>query len=258
MLLKKQGLPEEDEFLLCTVTKIYYQSVFVIMDEYDKSGMIPISEIAPGRIRNIRDFVKEGKKVVCKVLRIDEQKGHVDLSLRRVNEAQRREKLALIKQEQLAENMVELLAKKNKKDGKKFYEEITAKLFKEYDSLYEPFEEVVMSGLDLSKYIDKKIAKELTELIQQRIKPPSVEIKGDFIMSSYQPNGVGIIKEAFKKGLHKTEGIHVAYKGAGIFHVTIQAEDYKIAENSLAKFTQQITDFMEKNKSQAEFARADD
>ena len=62
MLLKKQGFPEESELVLCTVTSVQYHSVFVDIDEYGKSGLIHISEVSPGRIRNIRDFVKEGKK----------------------------------------------------------------------------------------------------------------------------------------------------------------------------------------------------
>ena len=74
MLLKKKGFPEEDEIVICTVTKIHFHSVFVNLDEYGRSGLIHISEVSPGRIRNLRDFVVEGKKVVCKVLRIDEER----------------------------------------------------------------------------------------------------------------------------------------------------------------------------------------
>ncbi len=90
MLLKKQGYPEEGELVFCEVTKVQYNSVFVNIEDYNKSGLIHISEISPGRIRNIRDYVKEGKMIVCKVLKTDEKKGHIDLSLRRVTEIQRR------------------------------------------------------------------------------------------------------------------------------------------------------------------------
>ena len=55
MIYKKTGLPEDSEIVMCTVTKIQYSSVFVKIDEYGISGMIHISEIAAGRIRNIRD-----------------------------------------------------------------------------------------------------------------------------------------------------------------------------------------------------------
>ena len=90
MLLRKAGFPEDSELVICTVTKINPGSVFVNIDEYDRSGLIHISEISPGRIRNIRDYVKEGKKVVCKVLHVDSNKGHIDLSLRRVSDGQRK------------------------------------------------------------------------------------------------------------------------------------------------------------------------
>jgi len=68
MLLKKTGFPEDEELVLCTVTGINPHSVFCTLDEYGgRTGMIHISEVAPGRIRNIREYVTKGKKVVCKV-----------------------------------------------------------------------------------------------------------------------------------------------------------------------------------------------
>src|SRR3989304_8342081 len=88
MIENKTGLPEEGEILQCTVTSVQSHSVFVRIDEYGINGMIHISEVAPGRIRNIRDFVREGKKIVCKVLKINQEKNHIDLSLRRVSRSE--------------------------------------------------------------------------------------------------------------------------------------------------------------------------
>src|SRR3989339_1873960 len=98
MLHHKKGYPEEEEIVFCKVTKIFPNSVFVEILEYGEQGLVHISEIAPGRIRNLRDYVSEGRQIVCKVLRIDRQRGHIDLSLRRVNSTQRGEKLEQIKQ----------------------------------------------------------------------------------------------------------------------------------------------------------------
>src|SRR3989344_568516 len=100
MLYRREGFPDEGEIVLCTVTKINPNSVFVHVDDYDKGGMVHISEISPGRIRNIRDFVVENKVVVCKVLSVNRERGYIDLSLRRVNETLRRNKLEEVKQEQ--------------------------------------------------------------------------------------------------------------------------------------------------------------
>ncbi len=149
MLYRRTGMPQEDEIVLCTITNVQHHSVFAKLDEYDKSGMIHISEVSPGRIRNIRDYVQEGKKVVCKVLRIDEQKGHIDLSLRRVNEGQKRKKQEEIKHEQKAEKIIELLAKKTTKNFKKLYDEISEKVFAKYDYIYESFSSFAEKTPDL-------------------------------------------------------------------------------------------------------------
>ena len=105
---KKKDYPEEADLVLCTVSKIYPHCVFVNIDDYSgKQGMIHISEVSPGRIRNIHDYVRMGKKVICKVLRVNLEKGHIDLSYRRVTESQRRNKVNELKQEQKAEKIVE-------------------------------------------------------------------------------------------------------------------------------------------------------
>ncbi|MBI2673100.1 S1 RNA-binding domain-containing protein, partial [Candidatus Woesearchaeota archaeon] len=107
MLYKKKGLPEEGELVLCTVKKILPHSVFVNIDDYENlEGMIHISEISPGRIRNIRNFVIEGKKLICKVLTTNKERQQVDLSLRRVSISLRKEKNQEYKQEQKAEKIL--------------------------------------------------------------------------------------------------------------------------------------------------------
>ena len=50
MLYKRQGFPEESELVLCTVTKVQYDSVFVNLNEYGKLGVIHISEISPRQL----------------------------------------------------------------------------------------------------------------------------------------------------------------------------------------------------------------
>ena len=115
MLYHRQGIPEENEIVLCKVSKIFPNSVFVDILEYGKSGLIHISEIAPGRIRNLREYVTPDRQIVCKVLRIDREKGHIDLSLRRVNSHEQSEKLEEIKQELKAEQLVKNLSAKLKR-----------------------------------------------------------------------------------------------------------------------------------------------
>ncbi|MBW3014829.1 translation initiation factor IF-2 subunit alpha [Candidatus Woesearchaeota archaeon] len=257
MLLQREGLPEEGEIVLCTVTKIYHHSVFVTLDEFGgKSGMIHISEISPGRIRNIRDFVVEGKKVTCKVLKIDQEKGHIDLSLRRVNEAQKRMKNNEIKQEQKAEKIVEFIAKELKLDTRKLYNQIKEAAFKKYDFLFETFADVVAGNYDLEKLnLDKKTTEKLEEVIRQRIKPPEVSIGGTISLVSHEPDGVDVIKEILKKALSKGKDMtEIKFIGAGKYSLKVKAEEYKQAEKILSNILKCI-ETSAKNRAEFTFQR---
>jgi translation initiation factor 2 subunit 1 len=259
MLLKKEGFPEEDELVMCTVTKVQFHSVFVQLDEFGKSGMIHISEVSPGRIRNIRDFVKEGKKVVCKVLRINRERGHIDLSLRRVTETQKRNKVNEIKQEQKAEKILEFVSKDLNIDGKKLFSEIIDKVLKKYESLYEFFQAIVVdSSIIKDVTLEPKIEKKLEEAIKSRIKEPGVKIEGVLKLTSFAENGIDVIKEALKKAEEiGKKNIAIKYLGAGSYNVVISAKDYKKAEKLLKETSESSIEYVEKNDGTGEFIRAE-
>ena len=259
MLLKRTGFPEEDELVMCTVTKVQFHSVFANLDDYGKSGMIHISEVSPGRIRNIRDYVKEGKKVVCKVLRINTERGHIDLSLRRVTETQKRKKVDEIKQEQKAEKILEFVTKDLNLDVKKLFEEIITNISKKYDSLYEFFQEVVTDSSAIKDAgIDAKSAKNLEEAIKSRIKEVSVKIEGKLKLTSYAANGVDVVKEALKKAIEiGEENISIKYLGAGSYNLVVNAKDYKEAERILKEVLEKALEYMRNNEGEGEFVRVE-
>jgi len=259
MLIIKQGFPVEDELVLCTVTAVHFHSVFVKVDEYDKTGLIHISEISPGRIRNIRDFVTEGKKIVCKVLKVDESKGHIDLSLRRVNESQKRNKINEIKKEQVAEKLVELAAKKLNLDQKGIYTQIYEKVQKHYSSVYSYFEGVANGSLSFKEIgLSKELDETLTGLIKDRIVPSEVKIGGQLTLISYDFNGVDIIRNALIEAENSSkEKVKIRYQGSGKYNVLVESSGYKEAEKILKKVVSAAIDSMKKTKGIAEFARQD-
>lgn len=253
MLYRKEGFPEEDEFVFCAVTKIQYNSVFVNLDEYDKVGMIHISEISPGRIRNIRDFVKEGKKIVCKVLRVNKEKGYIDISLRRVTESQRRSKMSEVQQEQKAEKILEIIAKELNIDLKKLYDDISKKIFEKYPLIYICFEDVANNKFNLEDLkIEKRVEKSLTELIKQRIKPKEVKIGALLFLQSYKPEGVNDIKDILKKIEKNSE---VLYEGAGRYRITVTSDNYKDAEKVLKKIENNISVYSSEYNTTIKFVR---
>jgi len=231
------NFPDESEVVLCTVSKVQFHSVFVVLDEYDKlQAMLHISEVAPGRIRNIKDYVKEGKVIVCKVLKVDEKKGHVDVSLRRVSEAQRREKLDLLKQQQKADKIVDFVAKEAKLKPDKLHADIR-KATESYDTLYDAFNAVVAGELNIEDLgLGVKATKVLDETIRLRITPPEVEIKAKISFECHESNGVEIIKKVLSQAeSFDAEHISFHYLGAGAFGLRINGSDWDDVETSFDK-----------------------
>tara|TARA_Y100000310_G_scaffold241784_1_gene245892 strand:+ start:57805 stop:58587 length:783 start_codon:yes stop_codon:yes gene_type:complete len=259
MLLQKKGFPEEDELVMCTVTKVQFHSVFANLDEYGKGGMIHISEVSPGRIRNIRDFVKEGKKVVCKVLRINTERGHIDLSLRRVTETQKRKKVDGIKQQQKSEKILEFVSKDLKLDVKELYEKITKNISEKYESLYDFFQQIVTDSDAIKDAdLDAKTAKKLEEAVKSRIKEVSVKIEGKLKLTSYAGNGVDIVKEALGKAEESgKENLSIKYLGAGIYGVIATAKDYKEAEKLIKESSEKALNHVRENEGEGEFERVE-
>ena len=230
MLTKTKGFPQEDDIVLCTVTKVQRHGVFARLDEFENaSGLIHISEIAPGRIRNIREFVSEGKVVVCKVLRVDSKSGHIDLSLRRVNETVRRNKLEQVKQRGKAEKILESIAEQTSRKPADLYVQVMGAL-DGYDSLYDAFLDVSEGSLDLTSIgLEKELGETLQSVVLDRVKPPQVAIEGMIKIKSYVPEGVEDVK-AILSELLAIEGVAIAYAGGGTYRYSITAPDYKGAE----------------------------
>jgi len=258
MLYRREGYPAEDELVLSTVTKVLPHVVFVNIDEYDKGGLVHISEIAPGRIRNIREYVELGKKIVCKVLRVDSERGHIDLSLRRVSEMERKKKLDEIKQEQKAEKIIEMVAQQSKNKVQELYEMLTAKVFERYPFVHLFFREVAAGQVQASQFIaDKQIAQEFQDVIMDRFKPAKVSIKGTFNVKSYASNGVGVVREAFlvaQKKAKKSATISIVYIGGGKYKMVVEAENYKDAELTLKAVEDSVVSAVVES-GEAQFAR---
>ena len=112
MVIKRVEWPEVGDLVVATVRRIVDYGAYVYLDEYGKEGLLHISEISSSWIRNIRNHVREGQKLVLKVLRVDPEKGHVDLSLRRVTKRERIDKIYLWKRERRAESLLKSAAEK--------------------------------------------------------------------------------------------------------------------------------------------------
>jgi len=191
------------------------------------------------------------------VLRIDKVKGHIDLSLRRVNDAQRRNKMDSIKQEQKAENIIESVAKQMKKETNELYEDVSSKVFEKYEYIHDCFNDIVDKDFNLEKLgMDKKLTEALTKVVKEKIKPSAVQIKGILKIVSHDPNGLDIIKKTLQRAEKLGKGfVKITYAGAGNYNVIVDADDYKTAEKFLKTSTDSAIKYIEKQGGEGEFEK---
>jgi translation initiation factor 2 subunit 1 len=260
MAFKKQEWPELGDLIIATVENVTDFGAYVKLDEYNKIGLIHVSEISSSWIRNIRDFVREGQKVVLKVLRVDAEKGHIDLSLRRVTKRERIEKIMSWKKERKAEALIRGVAEKTGVSVEDIYAKAGAPVENEY-GLYEGFEKAVKEGAGvLTKIgVPEDIAKAMVEIGQERIRIPMVKVKGTIELRCMKPNGVKIIKEAFTNAKKTEKSANTKLRfyviAAPKYSIEVLAEDYKHGEDTLQRVAQNIVSNVTQAGGQGTFRR---
>ncbi|RLG16696.1 translation initiation factor IF-2 subunit alpha [Nanoarchaeota archaeon] len=236
-MIKKKGLPRKGEIVICTVKHVGPHSAFVTLDEYENvEAMLHISEVASGRIKNIRDYITPGKQVVCLVLRVDERKGYVDVSLKRVTDSEKRRKFLEWRFSKRMGNLLRFLSKKLGESS----EEVERKILERYNSLGDFFRNVQRKGPQLvdSLEISEKWKKALKEEFSEALKRKKSVIKAILELKSYAPDGVEKIRKIFKE--LGGDGVEITYLGAPRYQLKIIAENYKMAESMLSEIMNKL------------------
>jgi len=253
--------PEEGDLVVVTVKEVKSFGAFVILNEYkDKEGFIHIAEIASGWVKYIRDFIKEGQVQVCKVLRVDESKGHIDLSFKQVNEHQHRFKIQEWKNEQKAEKLFEIMVEKLSLNIDQAYTDFGYRLIDTFGTLYGAFEECTINPECLpSNDFSGTWTETFVQIAKDNISPPFVTIDGFLELTCPAPNGIIPIKNALMevKNYKDDENVdvNVQYVSAPRYRLQVRAMDYKVAEDVLRKAADRAIDYIKKYDGQGKFQR---
>ena len=258
--------PERDELVICTVKNVQNFGAFVVLEEYEgKEGLIHISEISHGWVRNIREFVREGQRLVCKVLSVDKQRGHIDLSLRRVSAEQRRAKIKEWKNEESAKKWLALAASQANV-GEDERKQAEKKMRSAHGSLHNAFEEIVRRGKNVLRELDipSDFADAIYNVAVANVRLPTVKISGFVELRCPLPNGVEVVKNALleaenaaKANGKENEVVNVEclYVGAPRYEIRVTAPDYKKAEAALREAAKTAIEIVKKSGGEGEFHR---
>ncbi len=259
--MKYSGWPEPGELVVGKVDEIEDFGVFIDLQEYeDKRGLAHVSEVASGWIKNVRDHVREGQITVCKVLDVDESSQQIDLSIKDVNDHQRSEKIQDWKNEQKADNWMELAFGEDLDSEQ--YTTIANELLGVHGSLYDAFKQAAIHGEEALENtdLDAEEVDQLVDTARENVSVPYVNVTGYVDLENPSPSGVDGVREA----LEAAEGngdipdevdLSVTYVGAPEYRIKVKAPNYKTAEAQLESSADRAIAVMEAEGGSGEFHR---
>lgn len=177
--------------------------------------MILLSELSRRRIRSINKLIRVGRTEIVVVLRVDKEKGYIDLSKRRVS----------------PEDIVRAEEKYNKSKAvhsimrhvsetchirlEELYELFCWDLYKRFGHAYDAFKLMVtQSDKVLEPYnIGAEVVDELLKNIKRRLTPQAIKLRADVEVMCFAYEGIDAIKDALKAAeALSTEEIQVKIK----------------------------------------------
>jgi translation initiation factor 2 alpha subunit (eIF-2alpha) len=216
---------EQGDLVLCTVDRIIGTTVFVKIEGTKKEGSIVFSEVSPGRIRNIRDFVVPKKIIVCKILKITGE--NIELSLRRVTLKEKKEVIEQYKTEKSYKNILKTILKEKT--------EKTIKKIEEKSTLFSFLEKAKENPKELEKLVGKEDAKKIIEILKTQ-KKKKATITKIITMFSTNPDGITKIKKLLKE---KSE-TKIKYLAAGKYSISLEEENIKKADTKITEIIKKI------------------
>ena len=258
MSTETQELPEVGEIVIATIKKTGDHGAYVSLDEYDDiQGFLHISEIAPGWVRKVTKYVKEGDKKVLLVKKIQANRAEIDLSLKQISKEQRKKKLLDVKRFEKEQGILKNIQDKVKLSSEEV-DDLEEKLLSKYKSVYDAVIEIGTKNINVidDLEISEKIKKTIDEL-SKKIKLPTVEVRGILEMTNNKSDGIEIIRKILLDAIkeNQNEKIEILYLGAPKYRLSIVAQDFKTAEKTLKPILEKIEKNTSKQNGTFKFSR---
>ncbi|XP_063405959.1 eukaryotic translation initiation factor 2 subunit 1-like [Mytilus trossulus] len=202
--------PEVEDVVMVNVRSIAEMGAYVHLLEYNNiEGMILLSELSRRRIRSINKLIRVGRSECVVVIRVDKDKGYIDLSKRRVSPEEVckcEEKFAKAKAvNSILRHVGELMKYATSEQLEDLYKKTAwyfDEKYKKPGAAYEAFKHAVTNPEILDECdIDDETKEVLIDNIKRRLTPQAVKIRADIEVACTNYEGVDAVKRALKKGL---------------------------------------------------------
>eukprot|EP00736_Rhodelphis_marinus_P000714 Rmarinus@m.16585 len=196
--------PEVDEVVVVQVKSIEEMGAYVRLLEYnDIEGMIQLSELSRRRIRSIQKLIRVGRQETVMVLRVDKEKGYIDLSKRRVAAEDIPVAKDRFDKAKVVHSIMRHVASIHSLDLEELYQNFCWPVYKIYGHAFDGFKVAVA---DPEKFfaslppLDPEVKESLMKDISRRLMPQPYKIRADIEVTCFHDEGIETIKAALKAG----------------------------------------------------------
>ncbi|KAK9767024.1 hypothetical protein K7432_003460 [Basidiobolus ranarum] len=195
--------PEVDDLVMVNVRQIADMGAYVKLMEYDNiEGMILLSELSRRRIRSIQKLIRVGRNEVVVVMRVDREKGYIDLSKRRVSPEEVAKCEEKFNKSKAVHSIMRHVAEKQHLVLEDIYQQFGWPLYKKYGHAYDAFKlaitepETVFEGIEIAP----EVREELLNNIKRRLTPQPIKVRADIEVTCFGYEGIDAIKAGLKAG----------------------------------------------------------
>jgi len=198
----EQQFPNVDDLVMVKVTKIDAICAFVNLLEYNnREAIILLSELSRRRMKSVHKHIRIGNQEVLQVLRVDKEKGYVDLSKKNLTTEDIADCTATFNKAKTVHSIMKHVAERCHIDTIKLYEEFGWTLYRKYGHAYEAFKEAVNTETVFDEFnLNPIIKDELIKIIQHRFAVQPVKYQADLEVTCFTREGINAIIPALKAG----------------------------------------------------------
>mmetsp|Transcript_19681 Transcript_19681/g.28087 ORF Transcript_19681/g.28087 Transcript_19681/m.28087 type:complete len:337 (-) Transcript_19681:102-1112(-) len=206
--------PEVESLVMVNVRHIADMGAYVSLMEYNNiEGMILLSELSRRRIRSIHKLIRVNRHEVVLVLRVDREKGYIDLSKRRVAPEDIVKCEDRYNKAKHVHAVLRHVAEKRKLLLEDLYEKVGWPLYRKYGHAYDAFKLALQQddtpeGEDPFQSLDipDDLKEEIKAYIRRKLAPQPVKIRSDIEVSCFTYEGIDAIREALFAGMAFSTG----------------------------------------------------
>merc|ERR1712217_791108 len=219
--------PQKETTVVVTVNKMDDKiGAYVSLLEYDqKEGMINLGKLSKKRIRSMAKVLRIGSTEVCMVHELDEDKGYINLSKKRVDKEDIPAKLDAFAKAKAVHSVMQHIASTHNISVEDICEKVSWPLNEKYNSAFEPFKRHIQGDINIWDEIDfsigemdlsdraDKLKEDIETHMRRRLSTSQLRLQAKCEVSCSEYEGIDAIIAAVEEGFKASkEDYEIAIK----------------------------------------------